>query len=326
VIREQGMVNLTNQKADSLLIDPKKNPLLAYLQQVSSVVFKGIKIAPLTFLLTLLVMILVLSSTATISLVVEKLDSFLTIRRKDIKLSIYLDSNYELQDKHRLLNLLKTDERIGTVTFNSKEDALADFKANLGENHYILNGLEANNPLPDSIEVTFIPQFSVVEMFDQYVVKLEKFPGVDVVQFNYGLLSRLTSLAQYFKMFGSVIIPLLLFTAGFIIWVTITLALHSHRHEIEIMRLVGATQTFITLPYALEGILQGILGAFFSIVIVNLFAESLSAFIGKDLWFSLFLDIGDVSLPLAFKLILLGGSVGLLGSSIAVRRFLVDVN
>ena len=300
-----------------------KQSLWAYALQVFSVAWRGIVISPITFFLTLMVMVLVLSSMATVGLVMENLNAVLNLKRNDIRLSVYLQPNYSEGEKKEVLDLLSNDSKVAQIEFRSKQEALEEFRDNLGENRFILEGIEDNNPLPDSIEIKFVSDFSVREVFDQYVSRLSELVAVDLVQYNQLLLSRIARLARYFQLFGSILIPILVIIAGFIIWVTITLALHSHRHEIEIMRLVGATTLFVTLPYAVEGLIQGALSALLSVGLVNAVAELILNTIEFDFVSSSSLNaVNLIDGSSALKLVLLSSLVGVVGSSLAVRRFL----
>jgi cell division transport system permease protein len=203
-----------------------------------------------------------------------------------------------------------------SVRFVSKADALAQMKQRFPE----LTENLASNPLPAAFEVT--PKNA--DHVSALAGRLEPPPaGVEKVDYAEKKTKRIlqvTNVIKYIFLFGSVI---LLIASTILIANTIRLSIFSRRREIEVMKLVGASNWFIRGPFMLEGLICGLLGAAVAVVLLLLAKElALPVIEGRSSTFS---EDGVNALPFSLTaLILLGVSlaVGAAGSGITLRRFL----
>ena len=199
------------------------------------------------------------------------------------------------------------------------EDALKDLRTALGSEAGLLEGL-SRNPLPASFEVVFTDVESP-ETGPQRIKKvIEQLDGVDEVQYSEEWLKQFKGLLGLIRMTGLIIGGLLCLGILFIITNTIKLTIYSRKEEIEILKLVGATDWFVKIPFLLEGAIQGILSGILALLILlsgyYLFTAEKLLFTGVGVFDLIFL-------PPKYSLLIFLASIilGLAGSLIAVRRF-----
>ena len=208
---------------------------------------------------------------------------------------------------------------VQSVTFVSKGAALERFRARLRERgEPDLTGYVDRNPLPASLEVKLVDprQFaSVVEVLRNDSQVVERV--VEVQQY----VDRLSTVTSVLRTGGIAILVLVGFVVLFIIVNTIRLAVVARREEIEIMRLVGASDAFIRWPFIFEGAFVGLLGATLTLVMVGLLAQPVGDFMAQ-FFLVLPLQLGNLGRDVAIVVVAVGLGVGVLGSWLSVRSYL----
>ena len=237
---------------------------------------------------------------------------------RSLTMSIYFKGN---PDKAAVESVTEELLRYPGVTINdfiSKSDAMENLKRRLGDKAGVLDGLE-DNPLPASLEI--ILSRGKVEGFPrQLKTRLEMLEAVDEVQYSHEWVEKIQAIMGAVKLIGIIFGGLLFLAALFIIINTIKLTIYSRHDEVEILKLVGATNRFVKAPFLIEGSIQGFLGGLTALVI--LFLGYLVAITRIDLRIG-FASLDIVFLSPRFILLLLVMSiiVGFLGSMISVSRF-----
>jgi cell division transport system permease protein len=205
------------------------------------------------------------------------------------------------------------------VVYVSKDDALARFRANLAERGQPdLTGSLDTNPLPASIEVFLVDPTD----FGAIVTQLESSAGVDRVDDVQQLVDRVTTVTTVIRTVGIAALLLVGLTVLFIIVNTIRLAVTSRAEEIEIMRLVGASDAFIRWPFIFEGALVGLLGAIVTLVILGAAATPLSSLM-LGFFRVLPLEFGTLVRDVAVLVLVTGLGLGVVGSYVSVRSYLI---
>jgi cell division transport system permease protein len=212
-----------------------------------------------------------------------------------------------------------------TVTALSKADALARFREVLGSEKDLLEGVDADNPLPASVEIELSDPSSAEPLHAELTAAFGKDPRIESVRYSRGAVDQLRKVVRVVQLGGGLGIVFLLVITGFIIANTIKLALYSHRIEVEIMHLVGATRNAIFAPYLIEGGAQGVVGSLISIAGVFL----IYLFIGDsvrsaELLQYLFPSFSFLGLGYIVLIVGTGAVVGMVGSFFAVRRFITE--
>jgi cell division transport system permease protein len=280
--------------------------------------FKG---GPLPALMSLAIITTVFAINAGLWVVLANLDRIVLSGGREISLSLYLRDGISPTRVEEIKSLIALDQKVDQVSFRSKNEALALFAQELGDQAYVLDGFEKDNPLPASLEVTFVSDETHQAVFDHYKVKFSEFPEVELVEYDSLLLGMLGRVLGYFKLFVACAIPVLLVAAGFVVCLTLSLGMYAHRKELEIKRLVGASSWYVWSPYVFEGGLLGILGAGLGMLLTWGAVVGLTRVLAVDgsPWFGNFevLFLGPTEV---FVLLSLGLCVGALGSFWAGRR------
>lgn len=208
---------------------------------------------------------------------------------------------------------------VSAVRYVSKDEALARFQARLRERGQVdLTGYLDRNPLPASLEVSLVDPRdyqAVVDLLSAHDEVVEEV--VEVQQ----LVDRLTSVTDVLRTGGFVVLVVVGFVVLFIIVNTIRLAVVARREEIEIMRLVGASDAFIRWPFIFEGAFVGLLGAGATILILALAAGPVG-----EMMFGFFrvlpLELGTLARDIVILVVGTGLGVGVVGSWLSVRSYL----
>jgi cell division transport system permease protein len=239
--------------------------------------------------------------------------------KKDIQVNVYFcteqtrgcESEVSATQIDAVRAQLASNPDVKSLKFVSKEDALDEMEKRFPE----LTADLARNPLPAKYEVT--PKKA--EDAEAIAQTLEPVPaGVGKVDYGEKKAKRVLYWA---KLIGGIVLVgaiILLVASTILIANTIRLSIFSRRREIEVMKLVGATNWFVRAPFMLEGLLCGLVGAFFAVTLLLIANEvALSRALGGED------DVNPLAFPL-IALILIGVSllVGAAGSGITLRRFL----
>jgi len=202
--------------------------------------------------------------------------------------------------------------------FISKSDAMENLKRRLGDKAGLLDGLEGN-PLPASLEIT-LSKGKIEDFPKQLKARLEMLEAVDEVQYSHEWVEKIQAVMGAVKLIGIIFGGLLFLAALFIIINTIKLAIYSRHDEVEILKLVGATNRFVKAPFLIEGSIQGFLGGVTAIVILLLGYLVAITRIDLRIGFASF-DIVFLSPQFILLLLLMSIIVGFLGSMISLSRF-----
>ncbi len=237
-----------------------------------------------------------------------------------LSMSVYLQDGVDKKNRDIIASSIRDFPFAEIERYISKEEALKDLKSALGAGAGLLDGM-SQNPLPASYEVVFNNVKSPEADPERVVKAIEKIDGVDEVQYSEEWLKRFEGIMEMFKLVGFVIGGLLCIGVLFIMTNTIRLTIYTRKHEIEIQKLVGATDWFVKMPFLLEGIIQGVLSGFFSLLILYSGYLFLSAKKVHLLGLAV-LDFVFLPLEYVFLIFLISVGLGLAGSFIAVGRFI----
>lgn len=236
------------------------------------------------------------------------------------RVTVYLTVDATPDQIGAIERFLASDPNLTKRRFVSREEALRRFKEHFSNMSSVISQLD-ENPFPPSFEVDIAPELEHSPVFAFRMADLEKLPGVEQVQFDWEWLRRLDRLIRFLNIAGILAGGILALAAAFTIANVIRLTMLLYREEIEIMRLVGATETIIRGPFLVEGLLQGTIGAVIAISILfgafTLAAQTMAP-ANSMLWSFLF--VGFLSWQKIAALVLGGMAAGYLGSWITVRN------
>ncbi len=216
---------------------------------------------------------------------------------------------------------IKACGNILSTEFVSKETAWAQQLETMEEAQAkFFTEISTDIPLPDAYKVTV----ENLDQFDDTVTKLKALNNIDTIRENKNLAQKLVAIRQGITVIALVIISVLFLISLFIISNTIKLTVYSRRLEISIMKSVGATNSFVRLPFVVEGIILGITSGIISLGLVwGVYELAITQF--KDLIDSLglkALQFIDYALPMLGAFVAIGIISGVGGSLITMRKYL----
>jgi cell division transport system permease protein len=238
---------------------------------------------------------------------------------ESLSMSVYLKDGIDEKARKEVESAIKKFKGAEIKGFITKEQAMINLKEGLGEQSGLLEGLE-DIALPESYEITFKDRIG--NSIDPKVIKssLEKMKGVNEVQYSQQWIERFEGVMDMFRVVGFAIGGLLCMAVLFIISNTIKLTIYSRRDEIEIYKLMGATDWFVKIPFLIEGAAQGVLSGVAALLILVL-SYSIISLKTIDILGLPVINIAFLSIQGCVFIILLGLSLGLLGGFISIGRF-----
>ncbi|MGD6968466.1 permease-like cell division protein FtsX [Rossellomorea vietnamensis] len=236
---------------------------------------------------------------------------------KDVEVRVLVELGAEEPQIEELQTNIEQINGIESIDFSSKEDELRNLMEDMGEDFRLF---EQDNPLYD---VFIVKAENPVET-QRIANEIKGFENVNDALYGEAKIERLFSFLQMSRNVGLVLIIGLLFTAMFLISNTIKITIVARRKEIEIMKLVGATNWFVRWPFILEGLWLGVLGSIIPIAIVSTGYYYAYQFIEPKLrnHFIQILDYTPFIYQVNFLIILMGCLIGAWGSFMSVRKFL----
>ncbi len=272
----------------------------------------------LVSILTITVTLTVFSSFAVFSLfmnsVVEKV-------RGNEEINVYLLDVMSDEDMLALDAVIASMKEVESTNIMSKEDARKEFEKMYGDD---LISTIGENPLPRTIVVKMAKDFRMAADLETVAQRISTINGVEAIEYGHEWMSRLDVLFIAFFIVVTVLLSLATAACMLIIANTISMTVLSRKETIEIMQLVGATDSFIRRPFYVEGLMQGLLSGIISFLFMyGVYTWTIKTFPNIETYIAVLTRPGT-SLPyggLELALIIpIGAFMGLLGSFIAVRR------
>ena len=248
------------------------------------------------------------------------LDVSLNFLQSKVELYLELDDNARPSEILDLKTRIEANPAVDHVVYVSKDEALARLKEVVDKTGQSLADTSAN-PLPASLDVKMRDAQQTKQLATMLRDEVGKGVVTDVVD-NPSVVDKVLTITRVLSFGGLAILALMLFVTLFVIVNTIRIAVHARRDEIEIMQLVGATDTFVRTPFIIEGILVGIFGA--TIALAGLAAAAPPLMNAM----SAFLTIVPIDFGPAFASALAGAVLGFAlligagGALISVRSYL----
>jgi len=239
-----------------------------------------------------------------------------------VQVTAYLADDADAADREKLEALLRSFAEVESYEFVDKEQAVRRFRSYFPELEG-LPGMLESNPLPASFEILISEGHRAPEQVHRFADKLASGPGIDGVDYDLLWIERLTAIIELVRVVGFFIGGAMVVAAIFTIFNVVKLTVYGRQDEIGIMRLVGATNTYIRGPFLVEGMLQGGLGGALALGLLYLTHELLLRDVLASSRLVLGVDWITFLSPHAWVAIFVGGMlVGLFGSALSVRRFL----
>ena len=245
----------------------------------------------------------------------QVLDGF---RAKVSEISVNVSDDTPLQSIDDFQAQLANDSRVISVKFVTKDEALAQFKSD--PQNFVLAQQIEGNPLDAKLDVR-VKNLDDVAAIDSMARGWSGVDPTDPTNYQGDFVNRMLQLSQWLGLAGAGLLAVLCVVSVVIVMNTIRTAVYHRRKEIEVMKLVGATEWFVRGPFVLEGVMTGLIAASIALALLVIGYEPIVVRFKSDIGFiPLSYDPGFIS-SLARDLLAAGALLGALGSYIGVRRY-----
>jgi len=253
-------------------------------------------------------------------------DNIVKSVESEVSITAYVSDDAKDSDIKAVQEFIQGLDGVSSVSFTTKDQALEEFRA-MSSNADIVDEL-GGNPLPASINVELSdPQLvqevaGSIEANETFAKIADEDNPADSLKYGQRTVERLFSVTNYVRYIGIALIALLVFIALVFINNTIRLAIMARRKEIAIMRLVGASNGFIRGPFLMEGALHAVIGAALAVGCLELLHQLALPRLQESLAFLPITVSNEMFLYIYLILVVAGLIIGLIGSALAMRRYL----
>lgn len=262
----------------------------------------------------------VLAILGIVLCIVLNINSFMETTKNEVnEIRVALDSSLNQEDTRYIKEELEKISGVESVKYQTKEEAFDSMKDSFGDDQNLLEGVK--NPLDDYYIVTIADSQEIKNLASS----IEKIEGVIEVQYYEEIMENFLNASNTVKQFGGVVIGFLLIICLVLISNTIKARVYSKKEEIQVIKYIGGSNTFVIAPFIVEGSIIGLFGSLISIgicmsmynyVLENV-QNSLNSIVGD-----MILPISNISYLLVFVLCITGIMVGILGSGLSVKKYL----
>ena len=248
-------------------------------------------------------------------------ENFTKLISNDFTIVAFMENKATKKDESRILEEINKLSNIESVTYRSKDDVANEMKESSDTFNGIISSWEkSENPLSDTYSV----KVKDLEKIEKTAKQIKKIKGVEIVKYGEGMVDSMVSIFKIIERVLIIVVVGLVVVTSFLIANTIKITIFSRQEEIEIKRLVGASNFSIKQPFAIEGLIIGVLGSIIP-VLVTIYGYS---FLYEKTGGKLFSQFIRLVKPFPFViyvsliLIAIGATVGMIGSNRAVRKYL----
>lgn len=242
--------------------------------------------------------------------------------KDQLEMEIFCKPELEDAQVKQIEDTIMQDVRVREYKTVTKKDAYEKAKNMLGDNKDVLEGIDES-----FLPVSFKIKLKNPEESARVVEEFGKLNGVEEVKYSQKTVDFISRITYWVRFISGFLITVLLVISMFIISNTIKLTVFARRKEINIMKYIGATDWFIRWPFVIEGVIIGFIGALVAFVLTSYGYSALEGKFNNDLLnisreLVRFVKVSDVAVQLMGFYLLIGLTVGSLGSFISLRKYL----
>lgn len=279
---------------------------------------------PLASFMTMLVIAITLTLPALFWAVSDDLQHLGKKWKNGGNISLYLKTSLSSAEENALLTQIRALEGVGKASLKTAAEGLAELKQQEGMED-VMRYLPTN-PLPAVVEV--IPSLAWTQPFQvqQLFTKLQAFPQVEQAKLDMEWIMRLQAIMKVLRKVAHAVIFLLGLALVLIIGNTLRLAIQDSHNEIQVLKLIGATDSFISRPFLYTGVWYGLGGAIFSVLFINIFLVSFAAAMRQlATMYQMHYPITTLSVKQAYTVVLVAMGLGWLGAKLSIRQQLASI-
>ena len=257
------------------------------------------------------------------SMLQNNLTTVMDTWNKDVHVSVYFADDINEQERIELRDEIHKMPEVVQIRYISELEAKRWLMEEVSGIDETLNEL-GDNVLPASLEITLDSAMAQPDKIAGFAQKIEQeaFAAID-----YGVewVDKFNTFLRMFQVLGTFVGMLIIFAAMFLVTNTVHLVIYNRRNELEIAKLVGATQSFIMLPFLIEGAIQGLLGALGALSALWVIHQALLNQLQQSETLKMVASLKFIPVSQQLLLLLIGLTLGLMAAFIATYRFLRKV-
>ncbi|UWG97160.1 permease-like cell division protein FtsX [Dehalobacter sp. DCM] len=234
-----------------------------------------------------------------------------------VEIAVFLKDDLTDTQIADLKSQIESIEGIATVTLTTKDQAILEFQETM-DSDSLLEDLGGVNPFPNKITITT----TEAGLVEAVAAEVNGFDGIDKVRYGQGFVEKLVKFTQWLRWIGIGVVVAFACASFLLIVLNIKTNVNSREKEIQIMRLVGASKSFVRWPFLIEGILIGMIGAMLAITLVGVTYTGLLNYIITSLTFLPVVSSQQFILTVLLIMFFGGIAMGFLASAFSVRKFL----
>lgn len=287
------------------------------LKYILNVVFKSIRRnvwLSLASVLTVMVSLVILGASAFF---LVNANNMAKDFESQLEIAVFTQDKLSPAEVQSLQKQVEGLDGVAGVELVSKEQALKDFSQSMGSST-LASDLGGTNPFPDKLTVKTTDPQQVKAIADQ----IQGLKGVEKVRYGQGVIDKLLSFTRWLRWIGVGIVLAFAVASLVLISLNIKMNVFSRRREIQIMKLVGASNSFIRWPFLIEGMFLGLIGGLLAILLVGLGYQWLAGYIRSTLTFMPVVQDSYLISQILSVLLFVGMALGAMGSAISLRKFL----
>lgn len=299
-------------------------PLLSYHLQALSESINVLSRQPLGALMTIIVIAIALALPAFFWVMTDNMSRLTADWKHGGHISLYLKRALTASEQQAVLEKVKLTQGVGGVSFKTAQQGLEELKQQEGMND-IMDYLP-ENPLPPVIEVTPNLTIDSEAKIDLLARTLEKNPDIEEVKVDMAWINKFQAVLGFIAKVSQALMGLLALAVVFIIGNTLRLAIQNRQEEIQVLKLIGATDPFILRPFLYTGIWYGLAGAVVAIFFVNIIMLSLGMAINKlTVVYQMHYPVSGLSIRQILLLLTFAIILGWIGARFSVKQQLASI-
>lgn len=280
--------------------------------------------APLVTLMTVIVIAIALALPALFWVFTDNITQLTSSWKRNGHISLYLKPSLTIKQEKTALNKVLEIHGVGHASLKSSQEGLAELTSQEGMRD-IMRYLP-ENPLPALIEVTPALGIDSPAKLDSLSHELAALPNIEESKVDMEWIARLQTLLGFATKLSNALLALLSLAVVLIIGNTLRLSIQNQQEEIQVLKLIGATDLYITRPFLYSGIWYGFAGAVIAVFLVNIFILSLGMVINQlTVVYQMHYPLVGLSLRQILLLILFAIILGWLGAFLSVKRQLASI-
>ena len=236
-----------------------------------------------------------------------------------LQIATFVQNNITPAQVQALQSQMQGMQGVASVTIVTKEQALADLgKTSSGSQNNLVTDLGGTNPFPDKLTVKVNDPQNVKALAGE----LSALPGVEKVSYGQGYVDKLLNFTQWLRWIGLGVVGAFAAASVVLISINVKMNVFSRRREIQIMKLVGASNSFVRWPFLIEGLALGLVGGSLAASIVGMGYNWISMYIRSTLPFLPVVQNALLFNEVSVGLLLAGMVMGVIGSGLSLQKFL----